>query len=147
MRRQHVADVVNTSAAAADTAVFDGGVFLTSASTVELARMCDAVVLVMSQRQDARELALIAEELRSRSVFPVWAPKGVERRRRRKAPSGKPAGQKLPPSNAVQPIEATVTPPPIEVPDVAGEDVVIAPADLAVAAKTADQGRQTADSR
>ncbi len=74
LRRQHVVEVVEEATGRADIIVFDGGPLMAASSTVELARLCDAVIVAMPRRQFVRPLRLIAGELRDRSFLPVWTP-------------------------------------------------------------------------
>ncbi len=74
MQARHVSEVIAAAVGQADVVVFDGGPMLAAASTVQLTRHCDAVVLAMARDQDIRRLDDVADELRDRMVLPVWTP-------------------------------------------------------------------------
>lgn len=74
MQARHVSKVIAAAMAQADVIVFDGGPMLAAASTVQLTRHCDAVVLAMAKDQDIRRLDDVADELADRTVLPVWTP-------------------------------------------------------------------------
>lgn len=82
--RQDPAQLLSASAAQAEVVVFDGGALMDSATTVQLSRLCDAVVLAIPERQEIRSLETVAAELRSRDqVLPVWTPAPSRSRGRR----------------------------------------------------------------
>ena len=74
LRRSEIAEVLEAAAHHAHVIVIDGGELLDSASTVELARIADAVVVAVPERfQQLEDLDDVAEELRGRGrdVLPV----------------------------------------------------------------------------
>ncbi len=77
-----------------DIVVFDGGPVMESADTLRLARVADAVILVMPKRQRVQSLDTAASVLRGRPLLPVWGTKGrtllhlPSRRRSRRRPGG-----------------------------------------------------------
>lgn len=73
VRRRHVGEVLEEARAQADVVVFDGGSLMASSSTLELTRICDAVILVMPRDQKVRSLAVVAKELKGRSILAVWS--------------------------------------------------------------------------
>lgn len=81
MRSQQVAEVMEEAKARADVVVIDGGPLMSASSTVQLTRLCDAVVLTMPRHQEVRPLVQIARELDRRSFLPVWTPAGRPGRR------------------------------------------------------------------
>ncbi|CAN5806709.1 hypothetical protein BH24ACT5_BH24ACT5_00080 [soil metagenome] len=97
MRRNQVGDLLGEASSLAEVVVFDGGPLMDASTTIQLTRICDAVVLAMPTRQNARSLVPVADELRSRAVLPVWVPvKAVSRRSRSKTanqPSRRPTGK------------------------------------------------------
>jgi len=76
MRRQHVDEAVSEAMAQADVVVFDGGPLMAASSTVQLSRLCDAVILTIPGRQNVRPLAAAAAALRNRSFLAVSTPSG-----------------------------------------------------------------------
>lgn len=72
--RPDIAGLIVAGAAHADVLVFDGGALMDSVSTVQLTRLCDAVVLAMPRRQRIRALETVAGQLRDRPLLPVWTP-------------------------------------------------------------------------
>lgn len=74
LRPQQVSDVLAEASARAEVVVVDGGPVMSSSSTVQLTRLCDAVILTVPERQEVRPLVLVARELQSRSVLPIWTP-------------------------------------------------------------------------
>lgn len=76
-RRLDASELIAVATLYADVVVFDGGPFMDSATTVQLSRVCDAVVLALPADQKIRPLQTVAAELRTRSlVLPVWTPSG-----------------------------------------------------------------------
>ncbi len=73
MRRRHVGEGLEEARGQADVVVLDGGPLMASSSTLELARTCDAVVLVIPRHQKVRPLVTIAGELSPRPFLPVWS--------------------------------------------------------------------------
>lgn len=73
MRRRHVGEGLEEARGQADVVILDGGPLMASSSTLELARICDAVVLVVPRRQKVRQLVTIAGELSPRPFLPVWS--------------------------------------------------------------------------
>lgn len=73
MRRRHVGEGLDEARSQADVVVLDGGPLMASSSTLELARTCDAVVVVIPRRQKVRQLVTIAGELSPRPFLPVWS--------------------------------------------------------------------------
>jgi capsular polysaccharide biosynthesis protein/Mrp family chromosome partitioning ATPase len=73
--RLDAAGLIAAGSSQAEVVVFDGGPLMDSATTVQLSRMCDAVVLAVPERQEIRLLETVAAELRGRDqVLPVWTP-------------------------------------------------------------------------
>ncbi|MFM2071684.1 MAG: hypothetical protein RLZZ623_1947 [Actinomycetota bacterium] len=77
LRRQNVPDIIATASAHSHVVVFDGGPLMDSASSVQLAQLCDTLVLaVPMRRQLTRTLATIATQVRGRrgELLPVSMP-------------------------------------------------------------------------
>lgn len=74
LRSPQIRELVDRASAAADVVVFDAGPLLSSVSTMHLTRSCRVVMLAVPVHQDARELEVVASEVRDRSVLPVWTP-------------------------------------------------------------------------
>ncbi|MEK7424480.1 MAG: hypothetical protein AAB131_11650 [Actinomycetota bacterium] len=77
LRRQNVPDLIATAAAHSHVVVFDGGPLMDAASSVQLAQLCDTLVLaVPMRRQLTRTLATIATQVRGRrgELLPVSMP-------------------------------------------------------------------------
>jgi Mrp family chromosome partitioning ATPase len=90
-RRPDMARLLATAWQHADVLVFDGGPLMSSVATVQLTRLCDAVVLAMPKRQQVRGLEIVAAELRSHQhLLPLWTPAGGRRHARRRPPREKP---------------------------------------------------------
>lgn len=70
--RRDLDDQLGEWAKRGDIVVVDGGPLLSSATTLEMARQCDLVILVVAERQDVRTLGEIADELANRQVLAVW---------------------------------------------------------------------------
>lgn len=83
MRPQQVTDVIEQATSRADVVIVDGGPLMSASSTVQLTRLCDAVILAMPAHQEVRPLTQIANELESRSFLPVWTPAQRSDRRSR----------------------------------------------------------------
>ena len=74
-RRPNAELQLSVASTYADVVIIDGGALMGSASTVQLTRACDAVVVAIPRRQSIRGLETIAHELRSRDhLLPVWVP-------------------------------------------------------------------------
>jgi Mrp family chromosome partitioning ATPase len=74
LRRSEIAEVLEAAAHHAHVIVIDGGELLDSASSVELARIADAVVVAVPERfQQLEDLDDVADELRARGrdILPV----------------------------------------------------------------------------
>lgn len=83
LRRQNVPDLIEAAARNAHVVVIDGGPLMDAASTVQLATLVDAVVLVVPMRKlRTRALSTIVAQLGDRrgDLLPVLVP--VSRRRR-----------------------------------------------------------------
>jgi len=85
--RVDAAQLVTAASSHAEVVVFDGGALMDSATTVQLSRMCDAVVLAIPEREQIRPIETVAAELRGRDqVLPVWTPVPSRPRGRRFLP-------------------------------------------------------------
>ena len=74
-RRPNAELQLSVASTYADVVIIDGGALMGSASTVQLTRACDAVVVAIPRRQSIRGLETAAHELRSRDhLLPVWVP-------------------------------------------------------------------------
>jgi len=74
-RRPNAELQLSVASTYADVVIIDGGALMGSASTVQLTRACDAVVVAIPRRQSIRGLETISHELRSRDhLLPVWVP-------------------------------------------------------------------------
>lgn len=86
LRRQNVPDLIATAAAHAHVVVFDGGTLMDAASSVQLAQLCDTLVLaVPMRRQLTKTLTTIATQVRGRrgELLPVSVPASRKRSSRR----------------------------------------------------------------
>ena len=74
-RRPNAELQLSVASTYADVVIIDGGALMGSASTVQLSRACDAVVVAIPRRQSIRGLETVSHELRSRDhLLPVWVP-------------------------------------------------------------------------
>ena len=74
-RRPNAELQLSVASTYADVVIIDGGALMGSASTVQLTRACDAVVVAIPRRQSIRGLETVSHELRSRDhLLPVWVP-------------------------------------------------------------------------
>ena len=74
-RRPNAELQLSVASTYADVVIIDGGALMGSASTVQLSRACDAVVVAVPRRQSIRGLETAAHELRSRDhLLPLWVP-------------------------------------------------------------------------
>ena len=84
-RRPNAELQLSVASTYADVVIIDGGALMGSASTVQLSRACDVVVVAVPRRQSIRGLETVSHELRSRDhLLPVWVPvdgKSTPRRR------------------------------------------------------------------
>lgn len=85
LRRQNVPDIIATASAHSHVVVFDGGPLMDAASSVQLAQLCDTLVLAVPMRhQLTRSLTTIASQVRGRrgELLPVSMPASRSRRSR-----------------------------------------------------------------
>lgn len=76
-RRPNAETQLSVASSYADVVIIDGGALMGSASTVQLSRVCDVVLLAIPRRQSTRGLEGVSNELRSRNhLLPVWVPVG-----------------------------------------------------------------------
>ncbi len=74
-RRPNAELQLSVASTYADVVIVDGGALMGSASTVQLTRACDVVLLSVPRRQSIRGLETVSHELRSRDhLLPVWVP-------------------------------------------------------------------------
>ena len=105
-RPQHMTELFGALAAIADVVVYDAGSLMASASTVQLARLSDSVVVAIPRRQTIRGLNAVVRTLRRRDFLPVWTP--VPKRRRA---TGRRLGGPAKPESDVLPDELLVPSP------------------------------------
>ncbi len=88
--RRPTADLqLSVASTYADVVIVDGGALMSSASTVQLTRAADAVVLAIPRRQHIRGLETAAAELTERNhLLPVWVPVGGRSGRRSSGDDG-----------------------------------------------------------
>jgi Mrp family chromosome partitioning ATPase len=78
-RRPNAELQLSVASTYADVVIVDGGALMGSASTVQLTRASDVVLLAIPQRQSIRGLETVSHELRSRDhLLPVWVPVPVK---------------------------------------------------------------------
>jgi Mrp family chromosome partitioning ATPase/capsular polysaccharide biosynthesis protein len=75
LRRQHASPLIAVTSRIADVVVIDGGPLMEASSTVQLAHLADAVVLLIPERQKASGLEVVGRQLRGRrgSLLTVWS--------------------------------------------------------------------------